>query len=133
MQDKLPTSALLAPLQTLPIDAVMGGIALPNAASVGLHEKFGFEKDAHFKEAGFKQERWIDIGCWQLILQPFIMAGDTLPTCAVRSMAMIPDAAWPDIFGILPKASGAGPSCILAMFRVAALPDVTHAALRMRA
>jgi phosphinothricin acetyltransferase len=37
-------------------------------ASVGLHEKFGFEKVAHFKEAGFKQDRWVDIGYWQLIL-----------------------------------------------------------------
>jgi L-amino acid N-acyltransferase YncA len=61
-------AALLAQLRTLSIHAVMGGIALPNAASVGLHEKFGFKKVAHFKEAGFKQGRWVDIGYWQLIL-----------------------------------------------------------------
>jgi phosphinothricin acetyltransferase len=61
-------AALLAQLRALSIHAVMGGIALPNAASVGLHEKFGFEKVAHFKEAGFKQGRWVDIGYWQLIL-----------------------------------------------------------------
>ena len=43
----------------------MGGIALPNAASVALHEKFGLSKVAHFKEVGFKLNRWIDVGYWQ--------------------------------------------------------------------
>ncbi len=43
-------------------------IALPNDASVRLHENFGFEKAGHFKEAGFKFERWIDVGYWQLML-----------------------------------------------------------------
>lgn len=47
--------------------AVIAGIALPNEASVKLHEKFGFEKTAHFREVGFKFARWIDIGYWQLI------------------------------------------------------------------
>lgn len=44
---------------------VIGGIALPNAASVALHERFGFEQVAHFKEVGFKFDRWIDVGYWQ--------------------------------------------------------------------
>jgi len=48
--------------------AVIGGIALPNEASVGLHEKLGFTKVAHFKEVGWKFERWIDVGYWQLML-----------------------------------------------------------------
>jgi phosphinothricin acetyltransferase len=46
----------------------IGGIALPNAASVALHEKLGFEKVAHFKEVGFKFGRWTDVGYWQLRL-----------------------------------------------------------------
>lgn len=50
------------------IHAVIGGIALPNEASVALHEKFGLEKVAHFKEAGYKFDRWIDVGYWQRIL-----------------------------------------------------------------
>ena len=29
----------------------------------------GFEKVAHFKQVGFKQERWIDVGYWQLLLE----------------------------------------------------------------
>jgi L-amino acid N-acyltransferase YncA len=59
---------LLSALKAGGIHAAMGGIALPNDASVGLHEKFGFEKIAHFKEVGFKLGRWIDVGYWQLIL-----------------------------------------------------------------
>lgn len=48
----------------------IGGIALPNAASVALHEKMGFEKVAHFGEVGFKFGQWTDVGYWQLKLAP---------------------------------------------------------------
>jgi L-amino acid N-acyltransferase YncA len=47
--------------------AVLGCIALPNEGSVGLHERLGFRKVAHFTEVGRKFERWIDVGYWQLI------------------------------------------------------------------
>jgi phosphinothricin acetyltransferase len=52
-------------LQARRIHAVMGGIALPNEASVALHEKFGLRKVAQFEEVGFKFDRWIDVGYWQ--------------------------------------------------------------------
>ena len=55
-------------LQARGIHAVMGGIALPNEASVALHEKFGMRKVAHFKEVGFKLDRWVDVGYWQRTL-----------------------------------------------------------------
>lgn len=61
---------LLAELRRLGVHVVIGGIALPNAASVALHEKFGFDKVAHFREVGFKLGRWIDTGYWQLTLSP---------------------------------------------------------------
>jgi L-amino acid N-acyltransferase YncA len=60
--------ALLAELARGQVHAVMGGIALPNESSVALHEKFGFEKTAHFKQVGFKFGQWLDVGYWQLIL-----------------------------------------------------------------
>jgi phosphinothricin acetyltransferase len=44
----------------------IGGIALPNDASVGLHQRLGFVKVAHFPEVGWKFNRWIDVGYWQL-------------------------------------------------------------------
>jgi L-amino acid N-acyltransferase YncA len=56
---------LLPILQAQHVHAVMGGIALPNEASVALHEKFGFRKVALFEEVGFKFNRWIDVGYWQ--------------------------------------------------------------------
>lgn len=45
---------------------LIGGISLPNEASVRLHEKFKFEKVAHFKEVGYKFNKWVDVGYWQL-------------------------------------------------------------------
>jgi L-amino acid N-acyltransferase YncA len=59
---------LFAILREQGMHAVIAGIALPNEASVALHEKFGLEKVAHFKEVGHKFDRWIDVGYWQRIL-----------------------------------------------------------------
>ncbi len=59
---------LLDRLRTQGIHMVIGGVALPNPASVRLHEKMGFEKAAHYKEVGWKMGRWIDVGYWQLAL-----------------------------------------------------------------
>lgn len=61
-------SRLFPLLQARGIHAVIGGIALPNEASVALHEKFGMRKVAHFPEVGFKFDRWIDVGYWQRTL-----------------------------------------------------------------
>ncbi|KGI76971.1 phosphinothricin acetyltransferase [Oleiagrimonas soli] len=47
---------------------VIAGIAQPNAASVALHEAFGFRKVAHFERVGFKFGRWVDVAYWQLDL-----------------------------------------------------------------
>ena len=59
---------LLAALKSAGMHAVIGGVALPNHASVRLHESLGFKKVAHFKELGFKFNRWIDVAYWQLEL-----------------------------------------------------------------
>lgn len=54
--------------EELKLHCLIGGIALPNSGSVGLHEKFGFEKVAQFKEVGRKFDKWIDVGYWELLL-----------------------------------------------------------------
>lgn len=59
---------LLPRLQERGIHVAVGVIGLPNPASIGLHEKFGFRKAAHLREVGFKFDRWIDVGYWQKIL-----------------------------------------------------------------
>jgi phosphinothricin acetyltransferase len=48
---------------------VIGGIALPNAASIALHERLGFRQVACFHEVGHKFGGWVDVGYWQLTLQ----------------------------------------------------------------
>jgi len=58
-------AALFTALKKQSIHVVIGGISLPNSASIALHEKFGMAKVAHFKEVGYKYDKWIDVGYWQ--------------------------------------------------------------------
>jgi RimJ/RimL family protein N-acetyltransferase len=60
--------ALLDRLADCGRHVAIGGIALPNQASVSMHEKLGFRKVAHFCEVGFKFGRWIDTAYWQRML-----------------------------------------------------------------
>lgn len=59
----------------LPLLAGMGyctayaGVALPNAASVALHEAVGFTPVGVFRRAGWKFGRWHDVGWWQRTLR----------------------------------------------------------------
>ncbi|MBT8189239.1 MAG: GNAT family N-acetyltransferase [Bacteroidia bacterium] len=62
-------STLFKTLKEKGYHTLIGGISLPNEASVLLHEKFGFSKVAHFKEVGFKFGKWIDVGYWQKIIK----------------------------------------------------------------
>jgi phosphinothricin acetyltransferase len=58
---------LLEEVRKTEIHAIVAGITVPNDPSVKLHEKFGFKKIAQFNEIGFKQNRWLDVGYWELI------------------------------------------------------------------
>ena len=60
--------ALLTELRKREFHCVIGGVALPNPASVALLEKFGLRKVAYFSEVGYKFGKWIDVGYWQLAL-----------------------------------------------------------------
>ena len=61
-------TALIAELRQRGLHCVIGGAALPNPASVALHENLGFHKVAEFREVGFKFGRWIDVAYWELML-----------------------------------------------------------------
>jgi L-amino acid N-acyltransferase YncA len=56
---------LFALLKARSIRNVIGGIALPNVASVALHEKFGMRQVAQYKDIGVKFGEWLDVGYWQ--------------------------------------------------------------------
>jgi L-amino acid N-acyltransferase YncA len=55
-------------LQRQGFHAAFAGIALPNAASVGLHEAVGFKPVGIYEEVGFKKGQWQDVGWWRLSL-----------------------------------------------------------------
>jgi L-amino acid N-acyltransferase len=58
-------TAILGPLieiaRSRGFHAMVAGIDATNAASLKLHAKFGFERVAHFRQVGWKFERWLDL------------------------------------------------------------------------
>jgi L-amino acid N-acyltransferase YncA len=60
---------LLGELTHLGYFQAFAGIALPNAASVGLHARLGFMFVGVYKDVGYKLGAWQDAGWWQLALQ----------------------------------------------------------------
>ena len=56
-------------MQQLKMHALIGGVAMPNNASIRLHEGLGFRKIAHFAEVGKKFGKWVDVAYWELLLQ----------------------------------------------------------------
>jgi len=50
--------------------AAIGAIALPNDASVTLHEKLGFVHTGTYRGVGFKMGEWLDVGLWEKELAP---------------------------------------------------------------
>lgn len=66
---KLLYGELLSELAQGGFHAAFAGIALPNPASIALHESVGFEPVGVYREVGFKLGRWHDVGWWQRLLQ----------------------------------------------------------------
>jgi L-amino acid N-acyltransferase YncA len=60
--------ALLQALRERNLHMALGGIALPNPASVALHEACGFTRTGQLPEVGYKFNQWIDVGYWQIKL-----------------------------------------------------------------
>ncbi len=63
-------SVLLEALRRQGFYRAYAGIALPNPASVGLHEAMGFVRVAHYSQVGYKLGAWHDVGWWGLALRP---------------------------------------------------------------
>ncbi len=52
----------------LGLHAIVAGIDASNEVSLALHKQFGFIEVAHFKEVGYKFNRWLDLKFMELIL-----------------------------------------------------------------
>lgn len=61
-------AALFPLLREKGIHAIFAGIALPNPASIGLHETMGFTPIGIYREVGWKMGGWRDVGWWQKLL-----------------------------------------------------------------
>ena len=58
-------SALVELLTSQGFVTAIGAIALPNDASVALHEKLGFTRAGTYQGVGFKLGKWASVGLWQ--------------------------------------------------------------------
>ena len=63
------------------------GIALPNPASVGLHEAVGFQLVGVYRQVGYKCATWHDVAWYQRELQP--LPREPLPPKALREAQLL--------------------------------------------
>ena len=63
-------AALIELLERQGFVAAIGAIALPNDASVALHETLGFLHTGTYRQVGFKLGQWLDVDLWQRDLAP---------------------------------------------------------------
>ncbi len=57
---------LIKSLKSNGFKRILAGISLPNDESIIFHEKLGFEKVGQLEAVGYKFNRWIDVGYWEL-------------------------------------------------------------------
>jgi len=65
---KLLMPPIIEAAKQLKLHAIVAGIEASNEPSIALHNKFGFVEVAHFKEVGFKFNRWMDLKFLELIV-----------------------------------------------------------------
>jgi len=61
-------AALFPRLRARGAHAAFAGIALPNEASIALHESCGFTPVGIYREVGWKLDAWRDVSWWQRML-----------------------------------------------------------------
>jgi phosphinothricin acetyltransferase len=83
-------TSLLALVRLQGFYTAHAGIALPNAASVGLHEALGFAPVGVYRAVGFKLGSWRDVGWWQLALR----APSDEPAEPRTPTALVSDPRW---------------------------------------
>ncbi|GLQ90309.1 GNAT family N-acetyltransferase [Dyella flagellata] len=87
-------AALLDVMRLQGINQAVGVITLPGEVSVALHEAMGFAPAGVWRQAGYKLDRWWDVGVWQKELQ--LAANPPQPVAAFP--ALIESQALHEIF-----------------------------------
>jgi phosphinothricin acetyltransferase len=67
---KILLSGLIEILMRQGYVTAIGAIALPNPASISLHQRLGFASAGIYREVGFKLGEWTDVSLWQRDLAP---------------------------------------------------------------
>ncbi|MCW6532449.1 MULTISPECIES: GNAT family N-acetyltransferase [Sphingomonas] len=70
---RLLYEALIDTLRAQGFTQAIGVISLPNDGSISLHEAVGFRRAGVYREIGYKQGRWIDVGFWQCELNDSVV------------------------------------------------------------
>ena len=65
---KLLMQPLIDAAKELQLHTIIAGIDADNKLSIDFHKQFGFIEVAHFKEVGYKFDRWLDLVFMQLIV-----------------------------------------------------------------
>ncbi|HVX25387.1 MAG TPA: GNAT family N-acetyltransferase [Parafilimonas sp.] len=66
---KLLLQPLIDVAKEMQLHTIIAGIVAENEASLALHKQFGFIEVAHFKEVGYKFNKWLDLKFLQLMVQ----------------------------------------------------------------
>jgi len=86
-------AALLAALRAQGFHTALAGIALPNPASAGFHQSFGFQPVGVYRAVGYKFNAWHDVAWSQLLLRED-RGEPVVPPCSMAELIMKP--AWQD-------------------------------------
>jgi phosphinothricin acetyltransferase len=81
-------------------------ITIPNAASIGLHESFGFTPAGATRRVGFKLGHWHDVGTWEVGLR--LPSVPTEPPALFQSVRDTPDCQRALVNGSACLVSGGG-------------------------
>lgn len=65
---KLLIQPLIDAAKEMGMHTIIAGIVADNKVSLALHKQFGFVEVAHFKEVGYKFDRWLDLKFLQLMV-----------------------------------------------------------------
>lgn len=70
---RLLYEALIDTLRAQGFTQAIAVLSLPNEGAIQLHESVGFRRTGMYREIGYKQGQWLDIGFWQCTLNASVV------------------------------------------------------------